>query len=47
MDTKISVVLAPAVISENIQAVILKNMILDLGWFDSDQTKFEDWWKGM
>jgi len=24
-----------------------KNMIPDLGWFDGDQTKFEDWWRGM
>jgi len=22
-----------------------KNMVLDPGWFDSDQTKFEDWWR--
>ena len=27
---------APAVISENIQAGILKNMVPDPGWFDSD-----------
>jgi len=24
-----------------------KNMVLDLGWFDRDRTKFEDWWRGM
>jgi len=24
-----------------------KNMVLDPGWFDSDQTKFEDWWRGI
>ena len=24
-----------------------KNIVLDLGWFDSDQTKFEDWWRGI
>jgi len=24
-----------------------KSMIPDPGWFDSDQTKFEDWWKGI
>ena len=34
---------APAAISENIQAGMLKNMILDPRWFDGDQTKFEDW----
>jgi len=24
-----------------------KNIVLDPGWFDSDQTKFEDWWRGI
>jgi len=24
-----------------------KNMVPDLEWFDSDRTKFEDWWRGM
>jgi len=24
-----------------------KNMISDLEWFDSDQTKFKDWWREM
>jgi len=24
-----------------------KNMVPDLRWFDSDQTKFEDWWRGI
>jgi len=24
-----------------------KNIVLDPGWFDSDQMKFEDWWRGM
>ena len=24
-----------------------KNIVPDLGWFDGDQTKFEDWWRGM
>ena len=24
---------------------MLKNMIPDLEWFDSDQTKFENWWR--
>ena len=33
---------APATISENIQAGMPKNMVLDPGWFDSDQIKFED-----
>jgi len=36
--------LAPAAISENVnvQAEVLKNMVLNPGWFDGDQTKFED-----
>ena len=29
--------------SGNVQAGLLKNMVLDPGWFDSDQSKFEDW----
>ena len=33
---------APATISKNIQVGMPKNMVLDLGWFDSNQTKFED-----
>ena len=36
MDTEISVALAPVVISENIQIGMPKNIVLDLGWFDSD-----------
>jgi len=24
-----------------------KNMVPDPGWFDGDQTKFEDWWRGI
>ena len=40
---------APAAvgISENVQAEMPKNIIPDPGWFDGDQTKFEDWWRGM
>ena len=33
---------APAMINKNIQASMLKSIVLDPGWFDSDQTKFED-----
>jgi len=35
---------APAAVanSENIQAGLPKNMVLDPGWFDGDQTKFEN-----
>ena len=42
MDTEISEVLVPAVVSKNIQTRIPKNIVLDLGWFDGDQIKFED-----
>ena len=34
-------------IQENRQTGLPKNMVLDPGWFDSDQTKFEDWWRGI
>jgi len=34
-------------ISENISATMPKNMVPDPGWFDGDQTKFEDWWRGI
>ena len=36
-----------AVASENVQAGLPKNMVPDPGWFDGDQTKFEDWWRGI
>jgi len=43
MDTEMSEVPVPAVVSENVQTGIPKNIILDPGWFDGDQIKFEDW----
>ena len=43
MDIEMSVVLAPAVISENVQIEMPKNIVPDPGQFNSDQTKFEDW----
>ena len=33
--------------NENIQIGMPKNMVLDPGWFDGNQTKFEDWQRGM
>ena len=33
------------VASENVHAGLPKNMVPDPGWFDGDQTKFEDWWR--
>ena len=46
---EMSVAPAPAAagVSKNVQAGLLKNIVLDPGWFDGDQTKFEDWWRGM
>ena len=39
---------APAVtVNKNGQTGMPKNMVPDLGWFDGDQTKFKDWWRGM
>ena len=48
-DTEMLVALATtaAKVSKNIQAGLLKNMVLDPGWFDGDQSKFEDWWRGI
>ena len=44
-DTEMSVASATtaAAVSKNIQVGLPKNMVLDLGWFDGDQSKFEDW----
>ena len=41
-DTEMLAAPAPATMNENIQAVILESMVLDPGWFNRDQTKFED-----
>jgi len=42
---------APATMAEvsqeNGQAELPKNMVPDPGWFDGDQMKFEDWWRGI
>ena len=35
----------PTAYNEIAQAVILKNIALNLGQFDNNQTKFEDQWK--
>ena len=42
MDTEMSTALA---VNELIG--MLRSMVPDSGWFDSDQTKFEDWWRGI
>jgi len=38
---------APVAINMNIQVVIPKNIVPDPRWFDGDQTKFKDWWRGI
>jgi len=35
----------PVVYNETTQAIMLKSMVLNLGWFNSDKMKFEDWWR--
>ena len=35
--------LAAVGVSENVQAGMLRNMVLDPRWFDGDRTKFKDW----
>ena len=49
MDTEMSVVPATmaTAVSENVQTGLPKNIVLDPGWFDSDWSKFEDWWRGI
>ena len=34
-------------VSENVQIGLPKNMVPDPEWFDGDQSKFEDWWRGI
>ena len=41
-----SAVPVPAM-NENVQAVMPKSMVPDLGWFDRDQTRFKDWQRGI
>jgi len=38
-----SVALVPVTTNMNKQAVMPKNIVPDLGWFDGDRMKFEDW----
>ena len=43
----VALALVAAAVSENIQTGLPKNMVSDPGWFDGDQSKFEDWWRGI
>ena len=49
MDTEMSTAPAPMAveIGRNVLAEMPKNMVPDPGWFDGDQTKFKDWWRGI
>jgi len=38
-----SVALVPVMTNTNKQTVMSKNIVPDLGWFNRDRTKFEDW----
>ena len=42
-----SIALAPVAFNKNIQTAIPKSMVPDPEWFDSDQIKFKDWWRGI
>ena len=44
MEMSTAPALTPAV---NKSAGMPRSMVLDPEWFDSDQTKFEDWWRGI
>ena len=46
MDTEISTTPAATPVVNEL-AGIPRSMIPDPGWFDGDQTKFEDWWRGV
>ena len=35
---------APVITVHN-ENISIKSMVPDLGWFDGDRTKFEDWWR--
>jgi len=36
-----------SMINMNKQAIISKSMVLDSEWFNRDQMKFKDWWRGI
>ena len=45
--TDIEISGTPAPANGNIQTMMPKSIVPDPGWFDSDWTKFEDWWRGI
>ena len=42
-DKEISVAPVPVTMNDNTQAIMPKSIVLDPGWFDRNQTKFENW----
>ena len=44
---KMLIVPALAIYDETAQAVMLKSIVLDPRWFDGNQTKFENQWRGI
>jgi len=42
-DKKMSITLALVIINNNEQTITPKNIVPDLGWFNRNQIKFEDW----
>jgi len=44
---EMSTVPAPTGYNENVSTITPKSMVPDLGWFDGNRTKFEDWWRGI
>ena len=40
-----TILTTPAPALHNEQAVISKSIVPDLGWFDRNRMKFEDWWR--
>jgi len=46
MDTEMSTAPVPT-LAVNELAGVPRSMVLDLGWFDGDRTKFEDLWRGI
>jgi len=37
----------PVTTNTNKQAIMPKNMVPDSEWFNSNRTKFKDWWRGI
>ena len=47
IDKEISMEIVPVIMNNNIQAITPKSMVPNPRWFDGNQIKFEDWWRGI